>query len=99
MVNSFMNKRFVKVVCDVYCNWDGKPPRYRAYVDNELFVERTWIWQHAHLQESFQIEAWPGKYNIRYELLGKHATLQTRNYRVEYGSATVNELGELVIAE
>lgn len=97
MVNSFMSKHFVKIVCDVHCDWNGKPPRYRAYVDNELFTERTWIWKNAHLEEAFQIEAWPGKYNIRYELLGKHATLRAERFRVEYGSATVNEQGELVI--
>jgi hypothetical protein len=77
----------------------GQPPRYRAYVDDELFTERTWVWKNVHLEEAFQIEAWPGKYNIRYEILGNNATLRTENYRVEYGSATVNNAGELVITK
>lgn len=99
MVNSFMSKQFVKVVCDVYCDWQESPPRYRAYVDDELFIERTWIWKQAHLEESFQIDAWPGKYTIRYESLDPHADIRTCNYRIEYGTATVTETGDLVINE
>jgi len=97
MVNSFMNKRFVKVVCDVRCAWHSDPPRYRAFVDDELFVERTWIWNSCYLQEAFQIEAWPGKYKIHYELMSDTAQLTVGNYRIEYGDATVNDQGELVI--
>lgn len=98
MVNTIMPKTFVKVTCDVHCEWEQEPPRYRAYVDDEMFVERTWIWKNVHLEESFQIEAWPGKYNIQYHLLGAPARFWTRNYRVVYGPATINESGELVIA-
>jgi len=92
-----MTKKFVKIVCDVHCAWTVTPPQYRAFVDDELFTERTWTWQNVYLQESFQIEAWPGKYTIRYELLDRQASLQVENYRVEYGDATVNHLGELVV--
>lgn len=99
MVNSFMGKKFVRVVCDVYCDWEDNPPQYRAYINDELFAERTWVWKNVHLEESFQIEAWPGKYTIRYELLDQQAKLQTCNYRVEHGVATVNDAGEMVIAE
>ena len=94
-----MSKRFVKVVCDVRCDWQDTPPRYRAFVDDELFVERTWIWNNCYLQEAFQIEAWPGKYTIHYKLVDAVVDFKVSNYRIEYGNATVNEQGELVILE
>jgi hypothetical protein len=100
MVNSFMNKIFVKLLCDVECEWTGKPPRYRAYVDDELFTERTWIWENVYLEEAFQIEAFPGKYTIRYELVDtKNATLRARNFRVEVGPAIVSTGGVLEVYE
>lgn len=55
-----MKGRFVLVQCDVYCEWHDSPPRYRAFVHDELFVERTWIWEGAYLEEQFQILAKPG---------------------------------------
>lgn len=98
MVNSFMNKIFVKVVCDVDCKWTESPPCYRAFVDDELFTERTWIWNNVYLEEAFQIEAFPGKYRIRYELVdAKHADIAVRNFRVVAGPALVSATGELDI--
>jgi hypothetical protein len=96
MVNSFMSKVFVKVVCDVECEWTDTAPRYRAFVDDELFTERTWIWNNIYLEEVFQIEAFPGKYKIRYELVDtKHATIKAHNFRVAVGTALINAAGEL----
>lgn len=87
-----MNNQFVKVVFDVHCRWDGTPPRYRCYVEDELFAERTWDWQDVYLEESFQIQAPPGKYKIRYELLDtEHAELRLKNPRIEAGSAVLHK--------
>lgn len=81
-----MQTRYVKVVCDVYCKWVNEPPKYRAFVNGELFVERTWIWNDVYLEEEFQIEAPPGLYNITYELVDPHnAGLKVRNMRVVAG--------------
>jgi len=94
---------FVKVTCDVHCTWSKHTPRYRAYVNDELFTERTWIWQEVYLEETFQILAPPGKYRVRYELVdGKRAELLVKNYRLELDSArqhlaSINQFGELVI--
>lgn len=87
-----MNNQFVKVVFDVHCRWDGTPPRYRCYVEDELFAERTWDWQGVYLEEAFQIQAPPGKYKIRYELLDpEHAELRLKNPRIEAGSAVLHK--------
>ena len=61
----------VHVSYDVFCDWKDAPPVYRLWVNNELFAERTYRWQDEYLQEEFVISAPPGKYSIRYELIGQ----------------------------
>ena len=85
-----MTKKFIRLLCDVDCEWEGLSPIYRAYVNDELFAERTWIWADCYLQEMFQIEAEPGEYTIRYELVPPHlARLTVKNMRVDYGPGTI----------
>ena len=65
-----MGTEFVSAVCDVHIKWKGgPPPRYRCYVNDELFTERTWIWTDQYLEENLQIQAEPGHYVVRFELL------------------------------
>ena len=85
-----MARQFVRLLADVHCTWEGLSPIYRAYVNDELFAERTWTWCDSYLEECFQIEAEPGEYAIRYELVSPHlAQLNAKNLRVDYGPATV----------
>lgn len=85
-----MTKQFVRVVSDVFCQWEGLAPTYRVFVNDELFAERTWIWTDSYLEEMLQILAEPGKYVIRYELLQPHlAQLEARNTRVVQGPANI----------
>lgn len=98
MINMFMETRYVKVQCEVYCTGWTDPPVYRAFVNDELFCERTWIWQDQHLEEAFQIDAKPGKYKIRYELLpGTLAAIQQLNWQVVQGPAFIDGSGNLEI--
>ena len=95
-----MSKNAVIVTCEVRCNWHKHQPKYRAYINDELFTERTWLWEDAYLEETFQLNAKPGKYVIRYEVLeGKRATLTVSNFKVEHGSARVDQNGEIEIYE
>jgi hypothetical protein len=90
-----MTRKFVRVLADVHCTWEGLDPTYRVYVNDELFAERTWRWPNAYLEEILQIEAEPGKYHLRWELVPPHlAELQVRNVRVDLGPANIknNEL-------
>jgi hypothetical protein len=81
-----MNKKFVIVQCDVHCEWKKHPPVYRVYVEDELFAERTFIWDNQYLIENLQILADPGKYSIRFELVGKSsAELRVENIRIATG--------------
>jgi len=85
-------KHFVRVLCDVHCDWAGPAPDYRVFVNDELFAERTFVWQDSYLEELLQIEAPEGKYNIRYELVPPHqAELDVRNMRVELGPASITK--------
>lgn len=94
-----MQTEFVNAVCDVYIKWKGgPPPRYRVYVNNELFMERTWIWTDRYLEEHIPIQAPPGHYEIRYELLdAEEARLKIRNLRVNEGPAVIDRQGRVQI--
>ena len=85
-----MTKKFVRVLADVDCEWEGLDPVYRVYVNDELFAERTWCWTDCYLEEMLQIEAAPGKYTLRWELVPPHlAQLTVQNVRVDYGPGNI----------
>ena len=95
-----MRTEFVLVLTDVNCEWSGEPPRYRCYVNDELFTERTWIWTDNYLEEQLQILAEPGEYVIRYELVDvENAKLTANNYRITHGPASVAQNGNILIQE
>jgi hypothetical protein len=95
-----MRTKFVLALTNVNCDWSGEPPRYRCYVNEELFTERTWIWTENYLEEQLQILAEPGQYNIRYELVDTdNATLTINNYRITHGPASVDQTGCITIKE
>ena len=89
-----MQTKSVQVQCDVYCKWDGSDTRYRLYVNDELFTERSWIWngKDYYLEEVIAIEAPPGLYKIRYELLEPSGSkLKIKNMRVASKNAAIHE--------
>jgi hypothetical protein len=93
-----MEPEFVIAKCDIYCNWTGPYPRYRCYVNNELFTERTWIWRDCYLEENLQIMAPPGMYTVKVELLDtEHAKIKMRNLRIETGPAVIIPSGQIQI--
>ncbi len=82
-----MNRQSVVVRADVSVEWQGDPPNYRVYVGNEMFTERTWIWQEQYLEEMLVVNAPPGKYNLRWELVPPaQGTIEVKNIRIEHGS-------------
>jgi hypothetical protein len=94
-----MQTFFVRVECDVTAKVHEQPLRYRAYVNNELFAERTWIWENCYLEENFQISAPAGVYPIRFETVDEdHGRIKVRNYRVVTGPGRIIEYqGETVV--
>jgi len=93
-----MSRHFVSVLADVDCEWEGLNPIYRVYVNDELFAERTWLWTTEYLEEMLQIEAEPGDYVLRWELVKPHlAQLKIQNVRVDQGPATMSDSNTLRI--
>ena len=85
-----MQTHFVQVECDVTAKIHNWPFRYRAYVNDELFAERTWIWDNCYLEELFQIQAGPGVYPIRFETVDDaNGRIKVRNHRVVAGPGRI----------
>ena len=82
-----MNRQSVVICADVSVDWQGDPPNYRVYVGDEMFTERTWIWQEQYLEEMLVVNAPPGKYNLRWELVPPaQGKIEVTNIRIEHGS-------------
>jgi hypothetical protein len=86
-----MKTRSVRVLCDVHCEWDDVPPKYRLFVNGELFAERTWIWKDFYLEEAIHIDALPGMYQIQYEVLNNDASIRVKNPRIDHGTAVMHK--------
>ena len=85
-----MTRHYVRVLADLDCEWEGLSPIYRVYVNEELFAERTWHWPDSDLEEMLQIEAAPGDYQLRWELVPPHlAQLTVKNLRIDAGQAQI----------
>lgn len=83
-----MEDHFVIAELDVDCDWEGLPPVYRIYVNDELFAEREWRWTDCYLTEQLQIQAPAGVYSIRLEAVGPClARFKVGNNRVKLGPA------------
>jgi hypothetical protein len=88
---------FVKALFDVDCEWEGLPPAYRVYVNDQLFSERTWIWTDRYLTEILQIQAQPGRYRVHLEKVGHSlATFFVSNPRIEHGPAIWTKKGTVI---
>jgi hypothetical protein len=95
-----MTEKFVQVLADVECQWEGLNPIYRLYVNDELFAERTWRWTDCYLEEIVPIFAQPGEYTLRWELVPPHlAELTVKNLRIDRGDATVERNNRIRIHE
>lgn len=85
----------VGIQCNVHCRPGRKPPRYRAWIGDQLFTEREWIWGTDHyLQEQLHLQAEPGQYQVHYELVaGDEGKLTANNFTITYGPARVTAQG------
>jgi hypothetical protein len=83
------------------CKWEGFPPIYRIFLDDELFAERQWMAEsHAFVEQTLQIEAPRGKYDFRIELLQPNlAELTTCNYRILSGPARWLKQHKIIIGD
>jgi len=92
-----MSKKAIIVQADIECKVIGPAPIYRAWLGHELFAERTWrVEPHQHIEEIWQIRAVPGRYQLRYELIGS-GSMAVSNWQVLQGTAGIDAGGRLVI--
>jgi hypothetical protein len=86
-----METKFVKILFDLHCDWEGIAPDYRVYVNDELFTERTYRWEDPeYLTEMLQVQAKPGKYRFRLEKIGPQiCKFNILDTRVAYGDAKI----------
>ena len=95
----------VTVAYDVYMDWSGHPPRYRTWVDDQLFLERTFTWQHCYVEDRLVILVQALKtagqqtqHNIHVDLMDRdQARLTVVNWRVIDGPGVVDQQGQLYI--
>ena len=82
-----MIKSSVLVGIDLHCDYRDSDFNYRVYVNDELFSERTWIWDgNYYLEENIQIEAPAGEYPIKVTVHGAPSSvLRVENIRVLEG--------------
>ena len=79
---------FCKVSFDLFCD-KGDKPRYRLYVNDELFTERTYTWSgNKYLRENLQILAPAGEYTIHLEKVDP-AKFRIRNTRADHGPVEI----------
>jgi hypothetical protein len=87
-----MQKSFVIVAVDLFTEPAQEPGfRYRAYVNQELFTERTWLWDEGYyLEENLQILAYPGEYTIDFTVHGTPSSMfKAQNFRVVKGPGKI----------
>ena len=86
-INTCVDTVFVKLNVDLKCEWQGLPPDYRVYVDDEMFAERTYQWEDPfYLTEILQVNTNLDEvHHVRIEPVGPQlATFRIENPRVEY---------------
>ena len=86
-----MTRHFIRLLFDVHCEWEGRAPDYRVYVNDELFTERTYaLTPDMYFEEMLQIEAPPGEYTVSCELVPPaFAHLRVENMRVDFGPGSI----------
>jgi len=75
----------------------GQVPKYRLYINEELFSERLWKFEPGeYLSEQLFVKKQPGTYRITIESLSEQR-FKLRNLRCAYGKAEVvnNEVFKL----
>jgi hypothetical protein len=57
------------IVADVHCHWNGIPPSYRLYVDEDMLYERTFGWSgyQTYIEERIVCDLEPGIHSLKIE--------------------------------
>ena len=94
-----MQATFIKIRFDLKCDWVGFGPDYQIYVNDELFIERTYTAiSPEYYSEMLQIYAEPGRYKIHLKIISpqKH-NLRMSSTRIEIGNGIIHSVTEFEI--
>lgn len=85
-----------KITVDVYATWGDHAPRYRLYLDKELFTERDFVWpgHSIFIRENIEAYLQPGKHRIWIENLVPDSIVELKNLCVdglEYASQSLKD--------
>lgn len=90
---------FVHAEFDLRCNWQGQPPVYRVFVDDEMFAERQWCWDQRHfLREILQMQVPAGKYTVSIVPVGNQtAEFIVSNNQIIHGPARWQKTHRIIV--
>lgn len=73
-----------KLEVDVHAHWNDTAPVYRLYVNDEMFVERTFGWTsyQFYLTEHICCDLYTGVHTLRLENLDAQGSFELDNFRV-----------------
>lgn len=78
-----MNKKEIVLSFDLFCSWDNTPPVYRIFIDNELIVERTYIWKKPdYVRENLVLLLEPGTHFFYIQSLFSKDIVQETNITI-----------------
>lgn len=73
-----------KLEIDVHAHWNNTPPVYRLFVNDEMFIERTFGWTcyQWYLKENLNCDLDTGVHTLRLENLNHESTFELDNFKV-----------------
>ena len=92
-------RRHAELQFDVHCFYEGEPPEYRIYVDDDLITERTFSWdsESIYIEEHVIIEAPVGQHNFRVEnITPERGTITIDNIKLDGLPPAGNTIFEIV---
>lgn len=74
----------IKLEVDVHAHWNDEPPVYRIFVDEEMFIERTFGWPSFKnfIREHIFCNLDNGLHSVRLEHLGKDCRFDLVNLKL-----------------
>lgn len=89
------------ITFDLWCNYTGKPPAYRIYVDDHLMTERNYICKNPnyYIQETVPVYVDVGLHYLKIVSLDNTAQFEIRNFQVSGTPAELKgDIGKFYIA-
>ena len=94
-----METKFIKIRFNLHCVWKGFSPEYRIFVNDELFIERTYrVEEPYYYKEMLQVLGPPGLYKIELKAVPPYTNnfIMSDTY-IEFGNGKIHNTTEFEI--